>query len=138
MTDARKDRPQPISLNRYDLERQVERLRADAPIRAHGRDSLTLVRDPGFDLVLVALNAGAHLPEHRAPGPISVIVLDGRVVFTARGERLELGPHGLVMLPGLVPHSLEALEESAILITIALPVAHHDPTGLEGEGEARQ
>jgi quercetin dioxygenase-like cupin family protein len=138
MANARTDRPQTITLKDYDLESQLARLRADAPIRAHGRDSLTLVRDPDFDLVLVALNAGASLSEHRAPGPISVIVLDGRVALTAHGERLELGPHGLVTLPARVPHSLEALEESAILITIAAPVTHADPTGLEGEGETRR
>lgn len=136
MSDARTDRPQPITLNHFDLTDQLARLRADAPIRAHGRDSLSLVRDPGFDLVLVALNAGARMHEHKAPGPISVIVLDGRVAFTARGQRLELGPHGLVTLPNRVLHEVEALEDSAILITIAEPIMHTDPAGLEGEREA--
>ena len=52
-----------------------------------------------------------------------------------RGERLELGSHGLVTRPASVPHSLE---ESAILITIAVPLTHTDPTGLEAESEARR
>ena len=78
MTQPRPDRPQPIAFNQYDLERHLRALRSDAPIQAHGRDSVTLVRDAGFDLVLVALAQGGRLPEHRAPGAISVLVLGGR------------------------------------------------------------
>jgi quercetin dioxygenase-like cupin family protein len=138
MTSARTDRPQAIEFQRSNLEEQLLRLRADAPIRAHGRDSLTLIRDPGFDLILVALNAGGQLPEHKAPGPISVIVLDGRIAFSSNGERLELGRHDLITLPAKVLHSVEALEESAILITIAAPITHSDSIGLEGERKARE
>ncbi|UQN08113.1 cupin domain-containing protein [Deinococcus sp. QL22] len=133
MTEGRPDRPQPIALNRYDLAGQLARLRSEASLRDHGRDSLTLVRDPGFTLLLVALQAGSGLPDHTAPGPISVLVLDGRVAFTSQGERLELAPHELVTLPARIPHEVMALEDSAILITIAVPVTHTNPIGLEGE-----
>ena len=130
MSDTRTDRPQPITLNRHDLAGQLARLRSEAPIRAHGRDSLTVVRGPGFTLLLVALAAGSGLPDHTAPGPISVLVLDGRVAFTSQGERLELGPHELVTLPARTAHEVMALEDSAILITIAVPITHTDPAGL--------
>jgi quercetin dioxygenase-like cupin family protein len=122
MSEARTDRPKLATFNRYNLEEQIARLRSDAPIRANGRDSLTLVRDPSFDLVLVALNAKVLLPEHKAPGAISVIVLSGRIAFSANNERLELGLHDVVTLPARVPHEVEALEDSAILITIAMPI----------------
>ena len=138
MTQPRSDRPQPITFNQYYLGQQLTALRSDAPIRAHGRDSVTLVRDASFDLVLVALAQGGSLPEHRAPGAISVLVLNGRIAFTAHGERRELGTHDLITLPVRVPHEVEALEESAILITITAPVVHHDAVGLEREGELRQ
>jgi quercetin dioxygenase-like cupin family protein len=134
---TRTERPNSVTLNRYDLGGQFSKLRADAPIRTHGRDSFTLVRDPGMDVVLTVLNAGTHLSKHIAPGPISVLVLEGRIAFTAHGQRLELGPHCLVTLPTHVPHEVEALEESAILITIASPVAHTDHVGIAGEVEAR-
>jgi quercetin dioxygenase-like cupin family protein len=134
---TRSERPQSVTLNRYDLGGQFTKLRADAPIRKHGRDSFTLVRDPGMDVVLTVLNAGTHLSKHTAPGPISVLVLEGRIAFTAHGQRLELGPHCLVTLPTHVPHEVEALEESAILITIASPVAHTDAIGLAAEREAK-
>jgi quercetin dioxygenase-like cupin family protein len=137
MSETRMERPQSVTLNRYDLGGQFTKLRADAPIRTHGRDSFTLVKDPGMDVILTVLNAGTHLSKHSAPGPISVLVLEGRIAFTAHGQRLELGPHCLVTLPTHVPHEVEALEESAILITIASPVAHTDPTGLAAERQAQ-
>jgi quercetin dioxygenase-like cupin family protein len=136
-SQTRTERPNAVTLNRYDLGGQFTKLRADAPIRKHGRDSFTLVRDPGMDVVLTVLNAGTHLSKHTAPGPISVLVLEGRIAFTAHGQRLELGPHCLVTLPTHVPHEVEALEESAILITIASPVAHTDTKGLAAEREAK-
>jgi quercetin dioxygenase-like cupin family protein len=134
---TRTERPNSVTLNRYDLGGQFAKLRADAPIRTHGRDSFTLVRDPGMSVVLTVLNAGTHLSKHTAPGPITVLVLEGRIAFTAHGQRLELGPHCLVTLPTHVPHEVEALEESAILITIASPVSHTDPTGLAAERESK-
>ena len=138
MTQPRFDRPQTIAFNQYHLEQQLSALRSDAPIRAHGRDSVTLVKDAGFSLVLVALERGGRLPEHRAPGAITVLVLGGRIAFTAQGERRELGMHDLITLPVRVPHEVEALEESAILITITAPVTHTDAVGLEAEAEAQR
>jgi hypothetical protein len=58
MPNARTDRTQPITHKSYDLERQLVRLRTDSPIRR--REALTVVRDPGFDLMIVALNAGVR------------------------------------------------------------------------------
>jgi quercetin dioxygenase-like cupin family protein len=137
MSNPRTDRPQPVILNHYNLGEQLARLRAEEPLQKHGRDALTLVRDSGMNLVLTVLKSGARLNEHKAPGPISVLVLEGRITFSADGQRLDLGPHGLVTLPARVPHEVEALEDSAILITIASPVAHHDERGLKLEAEAR-
>ena len=126
MTEARIDPPQASFPHPYDLELQLERMRSETPFRTNGRDSFTLVREPGFTLLLVVLSTGATLPEHKAPGPISVLVLEGRVAFSAQGKRLELGLHGLVTLPAQVLHKVEALEDSAILVTIILPITPTD------------
>ncbi len=128
MSQARIDRPQAMTFTSYNLNAQLERLRADSPLEAHGRDSLSLVRDPDIDIVLLVLKAGGHLNEHSAPGPISVLVLEGRIVFTANGQRLEAGVHDLITLPAHAPHAVEALEPSALLITIAAPKRKSAPT----------
>lgn len=119
MTPPRQDRPHAATLARHALAPFLERMRDEQAIQKFGRDSITLVRDDGLDVVLVALKSGGTLAEHRAPGPITVLVLEGRIAFSANGQRLEAGPHELVTLEAHAPHALEALEPSAVLITIA-------------------
>ena len=120
-TQARADRPRAATLGLDSLSKDLARMRADTPITKHGRDALTLVRDDTMDLVLIALSVGGTLAEHHAPGAISVLVLDGRIAFSANGQRLEAGAHDLLTLEAGVPHAVEALEPSAILVTIAAP-----------------
>ncbi|TSA79512.1 hypothetical protein FNU79_17865 [Deinococcus detaillensis] len=86
----------------------------------------------------MVLKAGTGLPEHTAPGPISVLVLDGCAAFTSQGTQLDLGPHELVTLPARVPHAVMALEDSALLITIAEPVTHTSAVGLGREQQAEK
>lgn len=128
MSQARTDRPQAVNFTSYNLNAQLERLRADSPFEAHGRGSLSLVRDPDVEIVLLVLREKGHLNQHSATGPISVLVIEGRIVFTAGNQKLEAGVHDLITLPALVPHALEALEPSAILITIAAPKHKAAPT----------
>jgi quercetin dioxygenase-like cupin family protein len=40
-----------------------------------------LLDDPVRRMVLVSLRAGQGLPEHGTPGPVSVFVISGRVMF---------------------------------------------------------
>jgi quercetin dioxygenase-like cupin family protein len=121
MTQARADRPHPMQLQQYALHPKLEAMRGDTPIKAHGRDALTLVRDPDANVVLVALEAGGQLHEHVAPGALSLVVLEGRIAFTAQGQRLEAKGHDLLTLPAGVPHAVEAIEPSSILLVISAP-----------------
>ena len=69
----------------------------------------------------VAMSGGVSLAEHENPGEASVHVLSGRVRLTA-GQHSWDGRHGdLLMVPD-APHSLEALEDSAVLLTVAKQV----------------
>jgi quercetin dioxygenase-like cupin family protein len=111
-------RPQSMHLERYDLRARLAALRADTALEAHGRDALTLVRDPSATVLLIALKTGGTLPPHHAPGAITVLVLEGRVAFQADRRRFELGAHELVTLEAHAEHAVTALESSALLITI--------------------
>lgn len=67
---------------------------------------------------VIALIAGSTLSEHANPGEASVYVLRGRVRLAARSDSWEARTGDLLKVPD-APHSLEALEDSALLLTVA-------------------
>lgn len=84
------------------------------------RASTSIVKNNDLTVSLLMLKAGAHLHEHTARKAVSVQVLSGRVRLGAAGADHELGPGMLAIIEGGVPHAVEALEESAVLLTAAL------------------
>ena len=71
--------------------------------------------------MLIGLRPGTHVAEHHAAGPISIQVISGHVLIRAAGKAFDLPEGQLLALEAEVPHDVEALAESAILVTIAWP-----------------
>ena len=132
MTDTHRaergpDRQLADPLGTIDLAAELERLRAEGPWRRSGRHARTLVKDADLRVVLLALRPGARLEEHHAPGRITIQALAGRLRLHAAGQTVDLPAGQLLTLGPAIPHDVEALEESAFLLTIAWPA-----TGREG------
>jgi quercetin dioxygenase-like cupin family protein len=70
---------------------------------------------------VIALVKGAALSEHENPGEASVHVLTGRVRLAAGNASWDGRTGDLLEVPD-APHSLEALEDSAVLLTVAKPL----------------
>jgi quercetin dioxygenase-like cupin family protein len=70
---------------------------------------------------LIALAAGRRLDEHDSPGEATVQVLHGRVRLVAGDIGWEGSPGDLIVVPGS-RHSLDAIEDSAVLLTVSTPV----------------
>ena len=115
----RPDRPATGPVFHARLGEQLERLRREPAWRAGDRNAITLVKTPALSVVLLAVKEGARLQEHRAEGSVTIQVVSGSVRVDAGGRRVELAPgEVLVLEPGL-EHALEAVRESAVLLTIA-------------------
>ena len=72
-------------------------------------------------MVLIALAAEARMPEHTAEGRISIQVLSGHIQVRASGRTFNLRSGGLLALDHGIAHDVRALEESALILTVAWP-----------------
>ncbi len=104
----------------FDLAAEVHRLH-DETTWSTGQNARTLFKYDDFRVVLTALQVNMKTPEHKTNGRISVHVLSGHIQLRASGRTFNLRPGGLLALDHGVAHDIEALEESAFLLTIAWP-----------------
>jgi quercetin dioxygenase-like cupin family protein len=67
------------------------------------------------------LKARSRIPAHQTEGQISIQTVVGHIQVRAQGRSFELRSGGLLALDQRVPHEVEALEDSAFLLTITRP-----------------
>ncbi len=67
---------------------------------------------------MIAIVAGRELSEHENPGEATVQVLQGRVRLHADGLAWEGAPGDLLVVPP-ARHTLDAVEDSVVLLTVA-------------------
>ena len=81
-----------------------------------------IVKTEEMELVRLVIPAGKEIPTHKVSGPIIVHCLDGKIEFTAMGTTQALIPGQLLHLLPDEPHSLKAVEDSVVLLTIIFKV----------------
>lgn len=104
----------------FDLDAEVHRLQAETTW-SKGQNARTLVKYDDLRVVLTALKAREHIPEHKTEGRISIHLLSGHLQVKALGRTFSLRAGGLLALDRGMPHDVTALEDSAFIITIAWP-----------------
>lgn len=67
---------------------------------------------------LIALRAGSSLDEHENPGEATLQVLHGRITLRAGDHEWNGSPGDLLTIPDS-RHSLEAVDASVVLLTVA-------------------
>jgi quercetin dioxygenase-like cupin family protein len=81
----------------------------------------TLAKTDDLELIRLVLPAGKEIPTHQSQGKLTLQCIEGRIKFTAESKTQELRPGQLVYLVGGEPHSLKAIEDSSLLLTLLLP-----------------
>ncbi|UOR92299.1 cupin domain-containing protein [Helicobacter pylori] len=67
----------------------------------------------------ICMPKGAILDKHKAPGAISVQVLEGKIIFEVENEKIEMHKGALISLEAQVLHRLDALENSVIRLSLS-------------------
>jgi quercetin dioxygenase-like cupin family protein len=110
----------------FDLAAITREMRGEAEYNhGHGHAARTIVRADELRVVLIAIRAGAHIAEHVAQATAAIQAVSGRVrirlprLARQHEDRFEeLLPGRLLAMEGGLAHSVEALEDSALLVTL--------------------
>jgi quercetin dioxygenase-like cupin family protein len=97
------------SLESIDISPLAER------ILEHKTNSL--FKSSQLELMRLILPSGKVIPEHKSPGPITVQCIEGRIMFNAEGKSCELTAGQIICLDAGIPHSLQSLSHSSVLLT---------------------
>jgi len=103
-----------------DLEGELCQLRQEGSLqRETGRSSKTLVKYPDLRIVLILMKGGSRMRQHRAEGRVSIQQLKGQTrIHLDASRKVDLCAGHLLVLDCGVIHDVEALEESALLLTL--------------------
>ena len=107
-------------MNSLSLATVVAEQLAAARAASSGRSAHTIHggHEHALRQTVLALAAGGQLREHESPGEATLQVLAGRIRLKAGDESWEGAVGDYLILPP-ARHSVEAIEESAILLTVA-------------------
>ena len=102
-----------------DLESQLKEIKLEDAWDLHGHNARTIVKHPDFRIVLIAMKTGTRIPKHNADREISVQVLQGHLRLHIARRAVDLTVGQLIALDQGLPHDIEAMKESAFLLSIS-------------------
>lgn len=73
-----------------------------------------------LELVRIVLHAGSGLPQHSAPGEITLQCIEGTFELATPSLALLMSTGDLVHLTAHEPHALRAVTDTSILLTMCL------------------
>jgi quercetin dioxygenase-like cupin family protein len=77
-----------------------------------------LVKSDSFEAIQLELPAGKEVPAHQVAGEFTLLCLEGSVVIGVEDRDVELASGQWIYFEGGVRHSVKAIEDSSLLLTI--------------------
>lgn len=101
-----------------DLNAALQALRTEPSPGTNGHRQIALMHQGPVRLVLFAFETGGRMPEHSAPGWVTIHVLRGALIVKTPDAVHELSEGMLLSLAPAVLHDVEATETSDMLLGI--------------------
>jgi quercetin dioxygenase-like cupin family protein len=119
VVSERTPRPLAATALSFDLASEVELLKREAAYGANGHNARTLIKDEAFRVVLVVLKQGAKIREHQTYRHIMIHTLTGRLRINVPNESRDLPAGNLLALDRMIPHDVDAMEDSTFLLSVS-------------------
>lgn len=100
---------------------EVHDLRAQVAPAADKVQFKNIVENAYGGVALLAFEAGQALSTHLAPAELMVYVLEGRIRFTVLNTPHEVAAGQFLLVGEGVPHSVEALDSSKVMLVKIKP-----------------
>ncbi len=105
----------------FDDESEGVSLLEEARLQPSGRAAKTLVKEGPLRITLLAFTAGSFLNDHQAHGSLVIQALTGSVRVKGVEDSVTLSRAGTVAIEPGVTHSVVAIEDSVVVLFIAMP-----------------
>lgn len=112
-----------------DLDLVFGKLAAEAHEGNRGHRQITVFKRGAMTMIAFLFEREGVMPEHSTRGLVTIQVLEGELLIDTPGEQYRLEERMCVVLSPDIPHSVEAVKPSKMLLTVHLEESH--------QGEAR-
>ncbi len=112
----------------HDAPGEVLRL---APVDTPETQTTALAKTLSFETVHLIVRAGNVIPVHKVDGPMTLYCIKGHVALEG-GCPLDMRAGGWIYLKPGAPHSVRAMADSVLLLTILFDQAISHATKAEG------
>jgi quercetin dioxygenase-like cupin family protein len=82
--------------------------------------STVLAKGANYNYTLMCLAKGSEIDEHTSTKDGVVQVLKGKGTFVLFGKEIEMKPDIFIFMPKNAPHSIKAIEDTAILLCLTV------------------
>lgn len=102
----------------FDIPSLTERIKHEHEWKAGSHNAITLVKNEGMRIVLIAMQEGNEIRMHLSEGEISVHILEGQLAFNKENGSMVLNKGQLLALYEDIQYELIAIRETTLLLTM--------------------
>ena len=112
------NRPLEAPLLSFDLHSLTERIKKEDDWKTGNHNAITLVKNAGMRIVLIAMHKGNKIKMHFSEGEVCVHILEGQLEFNNGKKSMVLGKAQILALHEDIKYELVAVRATTFLLTM--------------------